>query len=174
MELVRIFRPEHFPPGTDSQEQRLRVVQQDLKETIENLVKHLFQDPLLQTRWVDAYFPFTTPSFELEIFYEGEWMEVLGCGVIHPTLMANCGRPQEQVGWAAGLGLERFAMNLFKIPDIRLFWSEDPRFTCQFRRGQVSHFEGFSKYPACYKDVSFWEQQGQTVEENDVMEIVRD
>lgn len=89
---------------------------------------------------MDAYFPFTTPSFELEIFYEGDWMEVLGSGVIHPTLMANCDRPQDQIGWAAGLGLERFAMNLFKIPDIRLFWSQDPRFTKQFKQGKVSTF----------------------------------
>ncbi len=129
MELVRIFKPSDFPESAGTPEQRLRVVQQDLKETIENLVKHLFKDPSLQTRWVDAYFPFTTPSFELEIFYDGDWMEVLGSGVIHPTLMANCHRPHDQVGWAAGLGLERFAMNLFKIPDIRLFWSQDPRFT---------------------------------------------
>lgn len=75
-------------------------------------------------RWIDAYFPFTEPSFELEIYYEGDWMEMLGCGVIHRELMNRCGRnEQKEIGWAAGLGLERFAMNLFKIPDIRLFWS---------------------------------------------------
>lgn len=58
-------------------------------------------------------------------------MEVLGCGVIHDEVMDNAGRTGE-IGWAFGLGLERLAMVLFSIPDIRLFWSEDPRFSSQF------------------------------------------
>ncbi len=61
-------------------------------------------------------------------------MEVLGCGVIHDEVMANAGRPQD-IGWAFGLGLERLAMVLFGIPDIRLFWTEDDRFLrfdCEF------------------------------------------
>lgn len=59
-------------------------------------------------------------------------MEVLGCGVIHDEVMDNAGRKGE-IGWAFGLGLERLAMVLFSIPDIRLFWSEDPRFSSQFK-----------------------------------------
>lgn len=59
-------------------------------------------------------------------------MEVLGCGVIHDEVMVNGGRKGE-VGWAFGLGLERLAMVLFSIPDIRLFWSDDVRFTSQFQ-----------------------------------------
>ena len=78
-----------------------------------------------------AYFPFTDPSYELEIFFRGEWLEVLGCGVIEQDIVRNCGRG-EQLGWAFGLGLERLAMVLFEIPDIRLFWSHDRRFIEQF------------------------------------------
>jgi phenylalanyl-tRNA synthetase alpha chain len=58
--------------------------------------------------------------------------------------------------WAFGLGLERLAMVLFEIPDIRLFWSQDERFWNQFEPGQITKFQPYSKYPPCYKDVSFW------------------
>jgi len=57
-------------------------------------------------RWIDAYFPFTEPSLELEIFYQGEWLEVLGCGVVQQKIIENAGRGT-QPGWAFGLGLER-------------------------------------------------------------------
>jgi len=80
-------------------------------------------------RWVDCYFPFTDPSIELEVFYQGEWLEILGSGVLEDQVMINGGRDiNKQVGLAFGLGLERWAMRLFEIPDIRLFWSKDERF----------------------------------------------
>lgn len=60
------------------------------------------------------------------------------------------------MGWAFGFGLERIAMILYQIPDIRLFWSSDPRFISQFEPGKISAFKPYSKYPACYKDISFW------------------
>lgn len=63
---------------------------------------------------------------------QGKWLEVLGCGVVEDGVMNNAGRNGE-IGWAFGLGLERLAMVLFSIPDIRLFWSEDPRFSAQFK-----------------------------------------
>lgn len=88
-------------------------------------------------RWVDAYFPFTYPSFELEVFFDGKWVEMLGCGVIHQSVLDRAGRGNQR-GWAAGLGLERFAMRLFKIPDVRLFWSKDKRFLDQFKKGQIT------------------------------------
>lgn len=91
-------------------------------------------------RWIDAYFPFTTPSLELEIFYENKWVEMLGCGVVHDFVLEKSGRAKE-IGWAAGLGLERFAMKLFKIPDVRLFWSEDQRFISQFKKGKINEFK---------------------------------
>lgn len=88
------------------------------------------------------------------------------------------------MGWAFGLGLDRLAMVLFGVPDIRLFWSLDKRFSNQFRPGIVSHFKPFSKYPECYKDVAFWVNNtkvsaaggGQVTNfhENDLMELFRE
>jgi phenylalanyl-tRNA synthetase alpha chain len=76
------------------------------------------------------------------------------------------------MGWAFGLGLERIAMVLFSIPDIRLFWSTDPRFRSQFKPDTISTFKPYSKHPPCYKDVSFWAPP--EFHENDFCEIVRD
>ncbi|EAQ84015.1 hypothetical protein CHGG_10419 [Chaetomium globosum CBS 148.51] len=103
------------------------------------------------------------------------------------ALHANAGRPS-QMGWAFGIGLERIAMLLFRVPDIRLFWSRDERFLAQFQGLEDAGLEGlrlfvpFSKYPACYKDVSFWlgggggtgGEGGAEWHENDLMEVVRD
>ncbi|KAL2149666.1 hypothetical protein VTH82DRAFT_8318 [Thermothelomyces myriococcoides] len=145
-------------------------------------------DEPLRVRWVETYFPFTSPSWELEVFYQGDWLEVLGCGVSKQELHVQAGRPS-QMGWAFGIGLERIAMLLFKIPDIRLFWSHDERFLSQFRGveddpSRIRPFVPFSKYPACYKDVSFWLKGSSAAggnlggapdwHENDLMEIVRD
>lgn len=140
----------------------------------------------LKVRWVEAYFPFTSPSWELEIFWQGDWLEVLGSGVVKQDIMNGAGVPS-QSGWAFGLGLERIAMLLFEIPDIRLFWSQDERFLSQFRGvssnlDSLKRFVPFSKYPACYKDVAFWLKSSSSAaggggaanfHENDIMEIVR-
>jgi phenylalanyl-tRNA synthetase alpha chain len=145
----------------------------------------------LRVRWVEAYFPFTSPSWELEVFYQGDWLEVLGCGVSKQELHISAGSPS-QIGWAFGIGLERIAMLLFQIPDIRLFWSRDERFLSQFRGveddlARLKPFVPFSKHPACYKDVSFWlrgtsaaggnDRRGVGAADwhaNDLMEVVRD
>lgn len=87
----------------------------------------------------------------------------------------------DQVGWAFGLGLERIAMLLFGIPDIRLFWSRDERFLDQFVQGEITRFVPFSKHPPCYKDVAFWLKGSSSsagggvpqFHENDMMEVVR-
>lgn len=86
--------------------------------------------------------------------------------------MLNAGRDiNKEVGWAFGLGLERWAMKLFEIGDIRMFWSEDPRFLSQFKAGEISKFKPYSKFPACYKDITFWIPDG--FHENDFMQVVR-
>ncbi|XP_060044731.1 phenylalanine--tRNA ligase, mitochondrial isoform X2 [Erinaceus europaeus] len=108
----------------------VKLVEFDLKQTLTRLMTHLFGDGL-DIRWVDCYFPFTHPSFEMEINFHGEWLEVLGCGVMEQQLVNSAGA-QDRIGWAFGLGLERLAMILYDIPDIRLFWSEDERFLKQF------------------------------------------
>lgn len=142
----------------------------------------------LRVRWIEAYFPFTSPSWELEVLWQGDWLELLGCGVVKQDLLINSGVP-DQLGWAFGIGLERVAMLLFSIPDIRLFWSKDSRFLSQFSASPantIRRFVPFSKHPACYKDVAFWFRSSsdsagrgslsnsQDFHENDVMEIVRD
>lgn len=148
-----------------------------------------YADEPLRVRWVEAYFPFTSPSWELEVFYEGDWLEVLGCGVCKQELFVKAGVPS-QLGWAFGIGLERIALLLFRIPDIRLFWSRDERFLSQFAGvsddlSRLKPFVPFSKYPICAKDVSFWLRSSSAAggnvagvsahdfHENDVMEVIR-
>ncbi|XP_005327549.2 phenylalanine--tRNA ligase, mitochondrial isoform X1 [Ictidomys tridecemlineatus] len=151
----------------------LKLVEFDLKQTLSRLVTHLFGDGL-EIRWVDCYFPFTHPSFEMEINFHGEWLEVLGCGVMEQQLVNSAGA-QDRMGWAFGLGLERLAMILYDIPDIRLFWSEDERFLKQFRISDINQkvkFQPLSKYPAVINDISFW-LPSENYTENDFYDLVR-
>ena len=89
--------------------------------------------------------------------------------VLEPEILARAKR--EQPGWAFGLGLERLAMVLFGIPDIRLFWTQDPRFHGQFASGKIVKFQPYSRYPPCFKDISFWIPED--FHENDLNEVVR-
>ncbi|KAL1956944.1 hypothetical protein VTO42DRAFT_6691 [Malbranchea cinnamomea] len=189
--------PERNPLQATHSIEEVEAMAAHLKRSLENLVIRIFstarrandenptaKDEVLKIRWVEAYFPFTSPSWELEVFWEGEWLELLGCGIVKQELLDSSGVPN-RIGWAFGLGLERIAMLLFNIPDIRLFWSQDPRFLSQFEAGKITRFKPFSKHPACYKDVSFWLRSSAAstgsaaggvvpFHENDVMEIVRD
>lgn len=79
-----------------------------------------------------------------------------------------------RISWAFGLGLERIAMVLFSIPDIRLFWSTDHRFLSQFEAGKITTFKPYSRFPPCYKDVSFWLSKDRPFHENDFCDVVRD
>lgn len=164
---VRIFEKSIF---TNSQEAQERVIE-DLKSTLESLNQFLFG--VSQFRWVDAYFPFTEPSKELEIFFNEDWLEVLGCGLLREGILSNSGLdPDKYIAWAFGLGLERLAMRLFDIKDIRLFWTKDSRFLGQFEEGKIVKFKPYSKYPLCYKDITFFTDNNYN--ENDFMEIVRE
>ncbi|DBA86203.1 hypothetical protein WJX77_005918 [Trebouxia sp. C0004] len=148
-----------------------QLASEDLKFVLSGLTKHLFGD--VEMKFVDAYFPFTEPSYELEIFFQGEWLEVLGCGVTQRQILEEAGH-MGKTAWAFGLGLERLAMVLFDIPDIRLFWSNDKRFTKQFKQGQLRNkFKPYSKFPPCYKDVSFWLPSDDSFTENNLCEQVR-
>jgi len=165
MEGVCVFEPSEWEAaGMDGTEYAC----QELKKTLEGLARHLFGD--VEMRWVDAYFPFTEPSMELEIFFNGEWLEVLGCGVMEQEILEGCSLGDRRA-WAFGLGLERLAMVLFEIPDIRLFWTDDERFTKQFKAGELTKFKSYSKYPPCFKDIAFWINDSFT--ENNFCEVVR-
>lgn len=151
-----------------------KMLELDLKRTLEGVVRELFGRNT-KMRWLPCYFPFTHPSFELEIEFRGEWMEVLGSGVMRQGILTN-GGAHSKVGWAFGLGLDRLAMQLFSIPDIRLLWSEDLRFSDQFFKVDLDPqtnimFREFSKHPPCYKDISFWINAAYNP--NDFYEIVR-
>ena len=105
-------------------------------------------------------------------------MEVLGCGIIEQQILNQCGA-QNKIGWAFGLGLERLAMRLYQIPDIRLFWSTDPGFLKQFDTLESKKpitYKEISKFPTCTNDISFWLPEGATEEtfsENDFYDLVR-
>jgi phenylalanyl-tRNA synthetase alpha chain len=166
MEGVKLF-------DTDTTEDE---IVNDLKELLTGLAKHLFGD--VEMRWNTDYFPFTTTSFELEVYFNDSWLEVLGCGVVHKDVLQNANRVGK-CGWAFGLGLERLAMVLFQIPDIRLFWTEDKRFTNQFKNvdalntSELVTFKSYSKFPVCWKAVSFWLPTNNKFHSNDVYDIVR-
>ncbi|KAF9069610.1 hypothetical protein BDP27DRAFT_680133 [Rhodocollybia butyracea] len=153
------------------------LVAKNLKLSLNGLLLRLFggsgsEEPL-RVRWIEAYFPFTSPSFEVEIFFRGKWLEILGCGVILQSTL-DTANVQGRIGWAFGLGLERIAMILYSIPDIRLFWSTDERFLSQFKAGEISTFKSYSKYPSCFKDISYWHPEGSTLHDNDFCDLVRD
>lgn len=150
-----------------------RLLIDDLKETHENLMKYLFPNQS-DMRWNPDRFPFTEPSYEMEVLLKGKWLEVLGSGIVHKGVLQNAGvDPNKYIGWASGVGLERLAMIMFNIPDIRLFWSTDPRFLNQFEQDLISEFKPFSKYPSCFKDVSFFLPRGAVIHDNDIHEVVR-
>lgn len=115
----------------------------DLKGTLEYFVRELLGQAV-QTRLRPHFFPFTEPSFELDIrlpgIHDGKWMELLGCGMVNPAVFeaVNLKRgdiaydPEIWTGFAFGMGLERLAMSLFGLPDIRLLIENDQRFLAQF------------------------------------------
>ncbi|XP_013389037.1 phenylalanine--tRNA ligase, mitochondrial-like [Lingula anatina] len=148
------------------------LLEADLKWTLTRLAHDIFGKDI-ETQWVDCYFPFTHPSWELEIKYKGEWLEVLGCGVMEQEILNEAGAGNK-VGWAFGLGLERWAMKMYDIPDIRLFWSQDSGFLSQFRVDDANtpiKYKPVSVHPQCYNDISFWIPDNYT--ENDFYDLVR-
>ncbi|MDQ8934943.1 phenylalanine--tRNA ligase subunit alpha [Acinetobacter rudis] len=105
----------------------------ELKGLLINLLNEFFEKDL-QVRFRPSYFPFTEPSAEVDIMDEqGRWLEVLGCGMVHPNVLRASGvDPDKYKGFAFGLGVERFAMLRYGINDLRLFFQNDVRFLRQF------------------------------------------
>lgn len=160
----------------------VKMMEINLKETLVKLVKELFGSET-EFRWNSCYFPFTHPSYELEIKFNGEWLEVLGSGIMRQHILEK-GGTHDKIGWAFGLGLDRLAMLLFDIPDIRLLWSRDNRFLDQFISVGIDpstniKFSPISKYPPCCKDISFWlplcegESDSVGFHDNDFYDVVR-
>ena len=109
----------------------------DLKGTLAEFVRAFFERDF-EMRFRPSYFPFTEPSAEVDIRWDAadgssRWLEVLGCGMVHPTVLANCGiDPERYSGFAFGLGVERFAMLRYGVGDLRAFFDNDLRFLRQF------------------------------------------
>jgi phenylalanyl-tRNA synthetase alpha chain len=129
-------------------------------------------------RWIDAYFPFTHPSFELEIRHQDKWIEMLGCGVVESEILRNSSSSFDRhIAFAVGFGLERLAMIKYSIPDIRLFWTKDSGVTSQFvGRSHQDHFKyrPISNHPQSYNDCSFWLDRPGQPNEQDFNELVRE
>ncbi|MGA0431890.1 MAG: phenylalanine--tRNA ligase subunit alpha [Flavobacteriaceae bacterium] len=116
----------------------------DLKQMLLYFTKALFGKSKIRLR--PSYFPFTEPSAEVDIYWGLEtetdyritkgtgWLEIMGCGMVDPNVLSNCGiDPEKYSGYAFGMGIERIAMLLYQIGDIRLFYENDMRFLEQFR-----------------------------------------
>ncbi len=104
-----------------------------LKWVLQEFCKAFFEVDEVKMRFRASHFPFTEPSAEVDIGAEaigkpGEWLEILGCGMVHPNVIANCGLdPDRYQGFAFGMGLDRIAMLKYGIPDLRTFFAADLR-----------------------------------------------
>ena len=106
----------------------------DLKGTLEEFLREFFEEDV-KVRFRPSYFPFTEPSIEVDIDRgDGKWLEVLGCGMVHPKVFEYSGiDPEVYTGFAFGMGVERLAMLRYGVNDLRLFFENDLRFLGQFR-----------------------------------------
>ena len=117
----------------------------DLKQTLLYFTKEMFGKSKIRLR--PSYFPFTEPSAEVDIYWglktetdyritKGTgWLEIMGCGMVDPNVLKNCGiNPEQYNGFAFGMGIERIAMLLYQIGDIRMFYENDVRFLEQFKQ----------------------------------------
>jgi phenylalanyl-tRNA synthetase alpha chain len=103
----------------------------DLKGTIKVFLQELFGD--VEIRFRPSFFPFTEPSAEVDVQWKGRWLEILGCGMVDPNVLKAVGYdPEVYTGFAAGFGVERLAMVLHQIDDIRRLYNSDLRFLKQF------------------------------------------
>lgn len=104
-----------------------------VKSLIELFLQRFFGKKLT-VRFRPSFFPFTEPSAEVDILADnGKWLEVMGCGMVHPKVLENCGIDSEAYqGFAFGMGVERFAMLYYGVSDLRLFFQNDLRFLRQF------------------------------------------
>lgn len=117
----------------------------DMKQTLYYFAREMF-GPDVRIRLRPSYFPFTEPSAEMDVYLGAEtekdyrltkgtgWLEIMGCGMVDPAVLDNCGIDSEKyTGFAFGMGIERQALRLYNIGDIRLFFENDQRFLKQFR-----------------------------------------
>ncbi len=109
-----------------------------LKGVVQAFLRAFFETEAIEVRFRPSFFPFTEPSAEIDVRFfsgalTGRWLEIAGCGMVHPTVLANGGfDPNEVRGFAFGFGLDRLAMLRYGIADLRQFFDNDVRFLAQF------------------------------------------
>ncbi len=109
------------------------VTMADLKAVFTEFIRNFFERDDMQVRFRPSFFPFTEPSAEIDILGERGWLEVGGCGMVHPNVLRNVGiDPEKYTGFAFGIGLDRFAMLRYGVNDLRLFFGNDLNFLNQF------------------------------------------
>ena len=142
---------------------------EDLKNALSKIVKSIFGQQV-KFRFNPDTFPYTDPSLEVEIDINGKWLELLGGGMPKKLVLKNFG-VEGYNGWAFGFGLERLAIAKMEIPDIRIFWSQDPRVKEQLKNINNKYKE-VSKYPAVERDISFIIDK--SISLNNYYELVQD
>lgn len=106
----------------------------DLKGVMTDFLQRFFERDDLQVRFRPSFFPFTEPSAEIDVLGEKGWLEVGGCGLVHPNVLRNVGiDPETYSGFAFGIGLDRFAMLRYGVNDLRLFFENNLNYLQQFK-----------------------------------------
>lgn len=123
----------------------------ELKRVLSDIVETVFGSET-QYRFLDDNFPYTDPSTQIEVMVNGQWVEILGAGMVKSSVLEKMGITGYN-GWAFGFGIERLAILSMELPDIRLLWSDDERVKKQLHLG--TKFKEVSKYPAIVRDISF-------------------
>ena len=147
---------------------KMSLTPDDLKKVLSDIARSAFGEEV-KFRFYDHNFPYTDPSFEMEAEINGQWVEMLGSGLVRKTVFENLGLTGYN-GWAFGFGLERLAIASMDLPDIRLLWSEDERVKKQLRLG--TKFKEVSKFPPITRDISFI--VGKSFVPNNYFDLIRD
>ncbi len=141
----------------------------ELKRVLSEVVETVFGKET-EYRFLDDTFPYTDPSTQIEVKVNGEWVEILGAGMIKPSVLSKMGI-EGYNGWAFGFGIERLAILSLNLPDIRLLWSNDERVKKQIVWGQT--YKEVSKYPPIKRDISFIVNKSEFTP-NDYFDLARD
>ena len=105
----------------------------DLKGVIADFLQNYFETEDMKVRFRPSFFPFTEPSAEMDMSWKGGWLEIGGCGMVHPNVLKHVGIDSEKyIGFAFGMGVERLAMLRYGVNDLRLFFENDLQFLKQF------------------------------------------
>jgi phenylalanyl-tRNA synthetase alpha chain len=156
----------------------MKIGEKELKEALGDVIKTVF-GPEQVYRINPDNFPYTDPSFEVEVNVKGtaaegpakgEWLEVVGSGVPKASVFEKLGGVKGYTGWAFGFGIERLAIISMSLPDIRLLWSEDSRVKSQLKLGTV--YKEVSKFPPVARDISFVVPKSFTP--NDYFDLIRE